>query len=528
MKKKDNKQRGGIFTLLLGNYIAFTLVLVLALAGIVLFFGYRLLHNVQEIDPSQIRKNDALLAEGWYTDFPTERLLGKEGFIAVLDTQGNTVYNGGTLAISLKPEELAFIPDYSIAEQVTAQELKTANGGVNYQITYESGGDSGDSQESVYILGQNYKLLYGSGKDITTDLTQREYELLTQTYFKNCHVSKYNFQNADGSPYTLLLFQTHSAVYTIVGRIGSVLQESMLCFLAVYCLLILFFIIWLRKKITQPLLLLCTDLNQFEIGSHAQNDYRGPREFREIFDSFFSMAKRLEKAEQEKAGLAAEKQRMLSGIAHDLKTPITVIQGYAKALDDGVIPQSQQSGYFKLLEKKSAELNDSILSFYEYNKLEHPDYRLSPETVDICNYFRNYAAEKYEELEAARFQTEADLPEIHPLCSVDRTQLRRVFENIVGNSVKYNPPGTTLYFELREEEKDVVLMLGDNGCGIPPELGDAIFDPFVVGEKARNRQGSGLGLSIARKIVEAHGGTLSLIQGRHPCSAAFEIRLPKQ
>jgi signal transduction histidine kinase len=104
-------------------------------------------------------------------------------------------------------------------------------------------------------------------------------------------------------------------------------------------------------------------------------------------------------------------------------------------------------------------------------------------------------------------------------------QFRRVLENIVNNSVRYNKPGTTLYFDVNAGTSTVSILLGDNGTGIPEEVGNRVFEPFVVGEESRSRQGSGLGLSVARRIVELHGGTLTLLR-ESKLKAAFYIVLP--
>ena len=98
----------------------------------------------------------------------------------------------------------------------------------------------------------------------------------------------------------------------------------------------------------------------------------------------------------------------------------------------------------------------------------------------------------------------------------------------MSNAVKHNPAGTSLFFELHREENQAVLDLADNGVGIPPEIADCIFDPFVVGDESRGtRQGSGLGLAISHKIVTAHGGTIQLVQPPSPGrSTQFRLTIP--
>ena len=283
---------------------------------------------------------------------------------------------------------------------------------------------------------------------------------------------------------------------------------------------------WLRKKITRPLNLLCDTINHYEIGAETRADYHGPREFQDIFFSFSVMAERLKRSEEERAKLGENRRQMLAGIAHDLKTPITVVQGYAKALRDGVVPPEERDGYLEIIDRKATALNELINAFYDYSKTEYPGYRLSLERTDVCNYLRDYVAGRYAELEKSGFRIETGIPEVHAACMLDRLQFRRVLENIVNNSVRYNNPGVTLYFRLHIRENSAAILLGDDGVGIPPEVGSRIFEPFVVGEESRSRQGSGLGLSVARRIVELHGGTVGLLTPDPPLKTVFEIVLP--
>ena len=203
-----------------------------------------------------------------------------------------------------------------------------------------------------------------------------------------------------------------------------------------------------------------------------------------------------------------------------------MIQGYAKALGDGVIPPEERSRCLAALEQKSAGLNEQINAFYEYSRLEHPDFSLNLEQGDICSYFRDFVAEQYSDLELAGFSLEVDIPETRVLCMIDRGQLKRAFANIVGNAVKHTPQGTTLYVGLSVTAGSAVLTLADNGPGIPAEAAPDIFTPFVVGDASRGGTGSGLGLSIAKRIVEAHGGSIRLGDSSDSrWSTVFEITL---
>lgn len=205
-----------------------------------------------------------------------------------------------------------------------------------------------------------------------------------------------------------------------------------------------------------------------------------------------------------------------------------MIQGYAKAICDGLIPPEKQPDYLDTIYQKSNRLTGLIDTFHEYSKLEHPQFTLQTRQLDLCEVLREYLASKYNELELGGFVPEIEIPEQPIWCMLDKTAFLRVLENIAANAVRHNPTGTTLFFELESRDGQAILTLADNGVGIPPEIAERIFEPFVVGDESRStRQGSGLGLAISHKIVTAHKGSIRLVQPPRPgCSTQFQITLP--
>ncbi len=238
------------------------------------------------------------------------------------------------------------------------------------------------------------------------------------------------------------------------------------------------------------------------------------------------MGKSIKRQEKE---VEAARQKMLADISHDLRTPITVIQGYSKAIVDGVVPEENIEKYLNTIYQKSNRLSELVHAFYDYSRLEHPEFQLSMEEGDLSEYLRGYVAGKYEELELAGYELDVDIPESTTLASFDHMELSRVFENIISNSVKHNKPPMTLYVSMEQlkEKHQARIRIGDDGDGIPEELREHLFDPFVVGDEARSaKHGSGLGLSVAKRITEAHGGSIRLLPPQETSrSVMYEILL---
>lgn len=220
---------------------------------------------------------------------------------------------------------------------------------------------------------------------------------------------------------------------------------------------------------------------------------------------------------------------MFMNISHDLKTPITTIQGYALALKEGMVEQEdKKQRYLQTIYDKSVRVTNLINNVFDLAKLENSTPQLQIQNHDLPEFLRKMAAEFYEQIEqkgmVLDFNTTVNKLEI----PFDAKEMERVVANLLSNALRYNPPGTTIKMSLFEEEDSAIIEVADNGAGIPDELKNMIFSPFVRGDTSRSSEGgTGLGLAIAKKIVEGHGGRLELVTGREEYKTVFRIFLKK-
>ena len=240
--------------------------------------------------------------------------------------------------------------------------------------------------------------------------------------------------------------------------------------------------------------------------------YEGPREFEELADNFVQMEEQLRESEEERRRLDEEKRRLLADISHDLKTPLTVIQGYADALRDGMVPEEEREACLRVISQRTQRVNELLLSFHEYSKLEHPQISVHAKRVDLCQTVREYIAGRYGEIELGGFLLEADIPEEPLDCALDPSLFYRAVENIINNAMKYNPPGTCLFVRVQRKGEAGSGAFGKiMGRAFPLSFGTSCSCPFATGDSARGGgHGSGLGLAISRRIAELHGGSLIL------------------
>ena len=227
--------------------------------------------------------------------------------------------------------------------------------------------------------------------------------------------------------------------------------------------------------------------------------------------------------EEKEHQLTYERKRnlLLSDIAHDIKTPITTICGYSKALAEGMVQEEKQQTYLDTIYTKSLRRDELVTLLFEYVKLGSEGYVLNRQPADLAELLRENVAVLYEEFEDKEMELLLDIPEQPVMYEMDRLQMGRVISNLLTNALRYGREGGRVLVRLQEE----VITVADDGEQIDPEFAEHIFEPFARGDKARTTNGgTGLGLGIASQIVKMHGGRLELdCQAEEGYTKAFRI-----
>ncbi len=234
-------------------------------------------------------------------------------------------------------------------------------------------------------------------------------------------------------------------------------------------------------------------------------------------------------AQEEELRLQYERARnlMLSDIAHDLRTPITTIAGYSKALNDGLITsEEKRKEYLDAIENKAVRMSDLITLLFEYVRLDSDNFSLKKTKVDITELLRENAALLYADTEEKGMEFLIEIPEEPYEIELDKLQFSRVITNLINNALKHNESGTQITLKMEKAAQEIQISVSDNGAEIPAMIADHIFEPFVVADASReSKGGSGLGLSIAKRIVEMHGWTLELEQYYEEYKKSFVIKI---
>ena len=232
-----------------------------------------------------------------------------------------------------------------------------------------------------------------------------------------------------------------------------------------------------------------------------------------------------EQDQKQREEYSKRRNLLLSDVAHDLKTPMTTVAGYAKALlEEGDAPREE---YLTAVYRKSMQMSGLLNLLFEYVKLDSEGYRLQKTRENIWELLRESIAGLYMDFEEKEMDILPEIPEGECFLQVDRLQFSRVIANLLNNAIRHNPNGTRVSVEAEAGDGAAVIRVRDNGAKIPEGTARYIFDPFVSGDESRrSKGGSGLGLSIAHKVIAMHGGSLSLEQEPEgPWTKSFVIRL---
>lgn len=233
--------------------------------------------------------------------------------------------------------------------------------------------------------------------------------------------------------------------------------------------------------------------------------------------------------EAEHAAYDAQRNLMLSDFAHDLRTPIMTISGYAGALADGVVrEEGMRQEYLEAIRRKSVRMGELINLLFEYVKLGSVSFHLKKEPCDLNALVAEAAASLYMDLEESGMEMRADIPEEPFTVEADRAQAGRVLNNLLVNAMRHNPEGTVVAVQVQRLAGMEEVAVADSGLPIT-KTAEELFEPFAKGDDSRGGdKGSGLGLSISKKIADMHGWELTLAQPYGSYTKAFVLRVPER
>lgn len=256
-----------------------------------------------------------------------------------------------------------------------------------------------------------------------------------------------------------------------------------------------------------------------EIGPVA---VRGPREVQDLTRAFNAMAARMQSSQRSQKDFVAN-------VSHELKTPLTSVQGFAQALLDGTAatPETRKQAA-EVIYNESGRMHRMVLDLLDLARLDAGTADLKMLPLDMTALL-NSIAEKFEPMaHKADVHISVSVPANLPTLIGDGDRLAQVFTNLVDNALKFTPPGGTIKLKAESVQGEMRISVSDTGTGIPSPALPHVFDRFYQADISRSggkKHGAGLGLAIVLEIVEAHGGRIS-VRSQEGQGATFMVNLP--
>ena len=270
--------------------------------------------------------------------------------------------------------------------------------------------------------------------------------------------------------------------------------------------------LWVYRSIAVPLVKLKKATQNIKEGNlDFVLDVEGKDEFSELCQDFEEMRRRLKESTEEKSLMEKENRELISNISHDLKTPITAVKGYVEGIMDGVADtQEKMDRYVRTIYNKTNEMDHLINELTFYSKIDTNRIPYTFSKLNVEDYFADCSEEVGLELETRGIElVYANYVEKDVMVIADGEQIRRVIHNIISNAIKYmDKPKGIIQIRIKDVGDFIQIEIEDNGKGIGPKDLPYIFDRFYRTDVSRNssKGGSGIGLSIVKKILEDHGG----------------------
>lgn len=228
----------------------------------------------------------------------------------------------------------------------------------------------------------------------------------------------------------------------------------------------------------------------------------GKKDYVEVmFDDFNTMVRELQNVE-------IMKSDFIANVSHEIKTPLSVIQGYASILQNDKLSPEVRNDYIKTIIEASQKLSTLVSNILKLNKFENQEILSEAHPFNLGEQIRLCVVAFTDILERKNINFKAEIEEI-TVC-YDESMLEIVWNNLLSNAIKFTNPGDNISIKMTAQNGYVHVSIRDTGCGMDEETQKRIFDKFYQGDTSHSREGNGLGLAMVKRIISLLGGTISL------------------
>ncbi|MEH7495556.1 HAMP domain-containing sensor histidine kinase [Neobacillus niacini] len=219
------------------------------------------------------------------------------------------------------------------------------------------------------------------------------------------------------------------------------------------------------------------------------------------------------------------KNDFIANVSHEIKTPLSVIQSYAMALQKEELSQETRKEYTNTIITASKKLTSLVTNILKLNKLENQEIRASAKAYDLCRQLSECALSFEELWEEKNITFKADIEDRAIICA-DESMVEIVWNNLLSNAIKFTEPGGTIKLKQTTDSDMVTVMVEDSGCGMSEETVKHIFDKFYQGDTSHSQEGNGLGLALTKRVIELAGGSI-MVKSKLGIGTTVTVKIKK-
>jgi signal transduction histidine kinase len=279
----------------------------------------------------------------------------------------------------------------------------------------------------------------------------------------------------------------------------------------------------ISRRITKPIKTLTDASQQIAQGeyNHRIPENEIPNdELGQLAHSFNQMAEKLE-------GIDAMRRQLIGDISHELRTPLTAIKGSMEALMDGVLPSDQAT--YQQIYREADRLQRLVEDLQELNRVDGNTFPLNLKLVHVSELVKSALTPLENTFTMKGVTLESQVESGLPAIRMDSDRIQQVLHNLLGNALQFTPPDGSVRLSVKKAENTILFSVRDSGIGISSEHLPHIFERFYRADKSRSRTnggGSGIGLTIAKSLVEAHGGEIWVESAGENQGSTFSFTIP--
>lgn len=305
-------------------------------------------------------------------------------------------------------------------------------------------------------------------------------------------------------------------------------QNYMLISVILALLISLTIATFFSRQLVRPIIQIKEIALRMAAGEYAQKTNIHRRdELGMLADSMDVLSEKLVEAEEFQDNLEQNRRDFFSNVSHELRTPITVVKGYAETLQDGYVEgEEKQKDYYDRIIRECSGMERLVSDLLILSKMQNPDFQLDKEVLNVIAVMQDAMRSMRVLMAEKRIRGVLDYEDECSLIDGDYDRIRQLFLVLLQNAVKYADEDTQLRVDITKCQGNIRVSVEDTGIGVPRDEWDHVFDKFYRASSHGNKDGSGLGLMVAKHITERHSGKIWMSSDEKKVTC-FYVELPE-